>query len=443
MKKITRITGLKGTLTVPGDKSISHRAIMFGSLAEGTTTIHGFLKGADCLSTIDCFRKMGISIEEKEDTIYVHGKGLHGLHKPEETLDVGNSGTTTRLISGILAGQNFDTVLSGDASLNSRPMGRIMKPLSMMSADITSIHDTGCAPLSIKGRSLNAIHYDSPVASAQVKSCVLLAGLYANGKTSVTEPALSRDHTERMLRSFGANIVSDKNTCTITPPETLHGQHIEVPGDISSAAFFIVAALITPNSEITINNVGINDTRAGILKVCQDMGADITLLNAREEGGEPVADLLVKTSSLRGTIVEGDIIPALIDELPVIALMACFAKGQTIIKDAHELRVKESYRIAIMTENLGAMGADIIDTDDGFIINSRSDNTIPTLHGASINCSMDHRIAMTFAVAGLNADGETIITDSDCVDVSYPGFFTQLEQLFSQNQSQKDSENTL
>ena len=443
MKKITRITGLKGTLTVPGDKSISHRAIMFGSLAEGTTTIHGFLKGADCLSTIDCFRKMGISIEEKEDTIYVHGKGLHGLHKPEETLDVGNSGTTTRLISGILAGQNFDTVLSGDASLNSRPMGRIMKPLSMMGADITSIHDTGCAPLSIKGRSLNAIHYDSPVASAQVKSCVLLAGLYANGKTSVTEPALSRDHTERMLRSFGANIVSDKNTCTITPPETLHGQHIEVPGDISSAAFFIVAALITPNSEIIINNVGINDTRAGILKVCQDMGANITLLNAREEGGEPVANLLVKTSSLRGTIVEGDIIPALIDELPVIALMACFAKGQTIIKDAHELRVKESDRIAIMTENLGAMGADIIDTDDGFIINSRSDNTIPALHGASINCSMDHRIAMTFAIAGLNADGETIITDSDCVDVSYPGFFTQLEQLFSQNQSQKDSENTL
>lgn len=431
MKKITRITGLKGTLSVPGDKSISHRAIMFGSLAEGTTTIHGFLKGADCLSTIDCFRKMGISIEEKEDTIYVHGKGLHGLHKPEETLDVGNSGTTTRLISGILAGQNFDTVLSGDASLNSRPMGRIMKPLSMMGADITSIHDTGCAPLSIKGRSLNAIHYDSPVASAQVKSCVLLAGLYANGKTSVTEPALSRDHTERMLRSFGANIVSDKNTCTITPPETLHGQHIEVPGDISSAAFFIVAALITPNSEIIINNVGINDTRAGILKVCQDMGANITLLNAREESGEPVADLLVKTSSLRGTIVEGDIIPALIDELPVIALMACFAKGQTIIKDAHELRVKESDRIAIMTENLGAMGADIIDTDDGFIINSRSDNTIPTLHGAIINCSMDHRIAMTFAIAGLNADGETIITDSDCVDVSYPGFFAQLETLFT------------
>ena len=386
---------------------------------------------------------MGISIEEKDETIYVHGKGLHGLSKPEETLDVGNSGTTTRLISGILAGQDFDTVLSGDASLNSRPMGRIMKPLSMMGADVTSINNNGCAPLSIKGHTLNAIHYDSPVASAQVKSCVLLAGLYAEGKTSVTEPALSRDHTERMLRSFGADIVSDGNTCTITPPETLHGQHIEVPGDISSAAFFIVAGLITPDSEITIKNVGINDTRAGILKVCQDMGADITLLNTHEEGGEPVADLLVKTSELHGTVVGGSIIPTLIDELPVIALMACFAKGKTIIKDAHELRVKESDRIAIMTENLTAMDADVIDTDDGFIINSRSEESIPVLHGAEINCSMDHRIAMTFAIAGLNADGETIITDSDCVDVSYPGFFTQLEQLFSQNQSQKDSENTL
>ena len=429
MKKILRTTGLHGTLTVPGDKSISHRAIMFGSLAEGTTTIHGFLKGADCLSTIDCFRKMGISIEEKEETIYVHGKGLHGLNKPSETLDVGNSGTTTRLISGILAGQNFDTVLSGDASLNSRPMGRIMKPLFMMGANITSIKDNGCAPLSIKGHPLQAIHYDSPVASAQVKSCVLLAGLYANGKTSVTEPALSRDHTERMLRSFGADIVSNGTTCTITPPETLHGQHIEVPGDISSAAFFIVAGLITPNSEITIKNVGINKTRAGILKVCKDMGANISLLNTREEGGEPVADLLVKTSELHGTIIEGDIIPTLIDELPVIALMACFARGKTIIKDAHELRVKESDRIAIMTENLSAMGGDILDTEDGFIINSRCNDTIPVLHGAKINCSMDHRIAMTFAIAGLNADDETIITDSDCVDVSYPTFFTQLSYL--------------
>lgn len=441
--EIKKLTNLHGELTVPGDKSISHRAVMFGSLAKGTTKITHFLEGADCLSTISCFRKMGIDIENNNGEILVHGKGLHGLSVPADILDVGNSGTTTRLISGILAGQNFVSELTGDDSIQSRPMKRIMTPLLSMGADIASIKGNNCVPLRIIGHPLKAIHYDSPVASAQVKSCVLLAGLYANGKTSVTEPALSRDHTERMLRSFGANIVSDKNTCTITPPETLHGQHIEVPGDISSAAFFIVAALITPNSEIIINNVGINDTRAGILKVCQDMGANITLLNAREEGGEPVADLLVKTSSLRGTIVEGDIIPALIDELPVIALMACFAKGQTIIKDAHELRVKESDRIAIMTENLGAMGADIIDTEDGFIINSRSNNTIPTLYGTNINCSMDHRIAMTFAVAGLNADGETIITDSDCVDVSYPGFFTQLEQLFSQNQSQKDSENTL
>ena len=434
---------LRGEISVPGDKSISHRAVMFGAISEGTTEVTNFLQGADCLSTISCFRSMGIEIETTPERILVHGKGLHGRSAPSAVLDCGNSGTTTRLISGILAGQNFSSTLTGDASIQKRPMGRIINPLTQMGASIRSIPENGCAPLAINGHPLHAISYLSPVASAQVKSCVLLAGLYANGKTSVTEPALSRDHTERMLRSFGANFVSDKNTCTITPPETLHGQHIEVPGDISSAAFFIVAALITPNSEITINNVGINGTRAGILKVCQDMGADITLLNAREEGGEPVADLLVKTSSLRGTIVEGDIIPALIDELPVIALMACFAKGQTIIKDAHELRVKESDRIAIMTENLGAMGADIIDTDDGFIIKSRSDNTIPTLHGASINCSMDHRIAMTFAVAGLNADGETIITDSDCVDVSYPGFFTQLEQLFSQNQSQKDSENTL
>ena len=429
MKTITRTRGLKGTLTVPGDKSISHRAVMFGSLSEGTTTIHGFLKGADCLSTIDCFRRMGISIEEKDETIYVHGKGLHGLSKPEGTLDVGNSGTTTRLISGILSGQDFDTVLSGDASLNSRPMGRIMKPLSMMGADITSIHDNGCAPLSIKGHPLHAIHYDSPVASAQVKSCVLLAGLYADGKTSVTEPALSRDHTERMLRSFGADIVSERNSCTITPPKTLHGQHIEVPGDISSAAFFIAAGCIIPDSEIMIKNVGTNDTRAGILKVCQNMGADITLLNTREEGGEPVADLLVKTSELHGTAIGGSLIPTLIDELPVIALMACFAKGKTVITDAHELRVKESDRIAIMTENLSAMGADIIGTDDGFLINSRSKDAVPVLHGAKINCSMDHRIAMTFAIAGLQAEGKTVITDSDCVDVSYPGFFAQLESL--------------
>lgn len=430
MKTLTRKAGLKGTLTVPGDKSISHRAVMFGALAEGTTTIHGFLKGADCLSTIGCFQAMGIDIEEKEDTIYVHGKGLRGLQAPDGVLDVGNSGTTTRLISGILAGQNFTSELSGDASLNTRPMKRIIAPLSMMGADITSKNKDGCAPLLIHGRPLSAIHYDSPVASAQVKSCVLLAGLYADGETSVTEPALSRDHTERMLRSFGADIRTEGRTCTITPPKTLHGQHIEVPGDISSAAFFIAAACITPDSDVLIQNVGINPTRAGILEVCRAMGADVSLENVRETGGEPVADIRARTSRLKGTVIEGDIIPTLIDELPVIALMACFAEGQTIIRDAHELRVKESDRIAIVSDNLQAMGADVIPTDDGFLINSRHGSL--TLHGASINCAMDHRIAMTFAVAGLNADGETVITDSDCVDVSYPDFFRQLEGLYAQ-----------
>lgn len=431
MKALTRISHLKGTLTVPGDKSISHRAIMFGALAEGDTTIHGFLKGADCLSTIDCFRRMGISIEETEEQITVHGKGLHGLTEAKEILDVGNSGTTTRLISGILAGQDFPSVLSGDASLNSRPMKRIMTPLTMMGADIRSCKENGCAPLVIKGKPLKAIHYVSPVASAQVKSCVLLAGLYADGETSVTEPALSRDHTERMLRSFGADVRSEGCTCTITPTEHLYGQHIEVPGDISSAAYFIVAGLITPGSEITIQNVGINETRAGILRVCQDMGADLTFVNEREAGGEPVVDLIVRSSSLHGTVIEGDIIPTLIDELPVIALMACFADGPTTIRDAHELRVKESDRIEIVSHNLLAMGADVIPTEDGFLINSRQTNgTIPTLHGTDIECSMDHRIAMTFAIAGINAEGTTVITDSDCVEVSYPTFFEQLAALY-------------
>ena len=424
MKTITRSTGLRGRLTVPGDKSISHRAVMFGSLAEGSTRIRGFLKGADCLSTIDCFRKMGIDIEETEEEIIVHGKGLHGLSAPTETLNVGNSGTTTRLISGILAGQNFSSTLSGDASLNSRPMRRIMTPLRMMQADIESIQGDDCAPLTIKGHPLKAIHYDSPVASAQVKSCVLLAGLYADGITSVTEPALSRDHTERMLRSFGADLVSDGCTCSITPPDALHAQNIVVPGDISSAAFFIVAGLITPDSAITIENVGLNETRAGILQVCRDMGADITLLHEREEGGEPVADLLVKTSHLHGTTISGSIIPTLIDELPVIAMMACFAEGETIIRDAHELRVKESDRIELMTSNLQAMGADITALEDGFLIHGGR-----TLHGATIDCRMDHRIAMTFAIAGMNADEETVIPESDCVDVSYPSFWGTLESL--------------
>lgn len=420
----TRKTSLHGEITIPGDKSISHRSIMFGSLAQGTTEIHGFLRGADCLSTISCFRQMGIDITETKGIIHVHGNGLHGLSSPAATLDVGNSGTTTRLMSGILAGQNFTSVLSGDESLNSRPMKRIITPLTMMGADIESINQNGCAPLKITGKHLNSIHYNSPVASAQVKSAVLLAGLYADGMTSVTEPALSRNHTELMLESFGAKVTTKDLTATITPPENLYGQKIVVPGDISSAAFFIVAGLITPNSEILIKNVGTNPTRNGILKVCEAMGADITYLNEKKGKGEPVADILVRTSNLHGTVIEGSIIPTLIDELPVIALLACFAQGTTIIKDAQELKVKESNRIDLMADNLTAMGAIVTATEDGMVIEGGH-----PLHGTSVFCKYDHRIAMTFAIAGINADGETDIIDSECVNVSYPGFFEDLKRL--------------
>lgn len=420
----TRKNRLRGEITIPGDKSISHRSVMFGSLAEGLTEIHGFLKGADCLSTISCFQQMGIPIREENGTILVHGKGIHGLKKPADILDVGNSGTTTRLMSGILSGQDFTAILSGDASLNSRPMKRIMTPLSMMGAKIESINGNGCAPLKIRGTNLNAIHYNSPVASAQVKSAVLLAGLYADGITKVTEPALSRNHTELMLRSFGAEVTSDGLTASIAPPDQLYGQKIIVPGDISSAAFFIVAGLITPDSEILIKNTGINPTRAGILKVCEAMGANITYLNKKDDGGEPTADLLIKTSSLKGTTIEGEIIPTLIDELPVIALMACFAEGTTIIKDAQELKVKESNRIDLMANNLNAMGAKVTPTEDGMIIEGGH-----SLHEASIFCKYDHRIAMTFAIAGINACGKTDIIDSECVAVSYPTFFDDLDKL--------------
>ncbi len=421
--KFKKAKGLNGTIKVPGDKSISHRAVMFGSLAKGTTEITGFLSGADCLSTIACFQEMGVKIEIEKDRVLVHGNGLHGLTAPTKTLDVGNSGTTTRLISGILAGQDFPCILSGDASLNSRPMKRIITPLSMMGADIVSISGNDCAPLKITGKPLKAIHYNSPVASAQVKSSVLLAGLYADGPTSVTESELSRNHTEIMLRSFGADVKSEGKTATILPNPELFAQHIVVPGDISSAAFFIVAGLITPNSEIRIENVGINPTRDGILKVCKEMGANITYENIRKDQ-EPTADLIVKTSELHGITIEGSIIPTLIDELPVIALLACFAKGTTIIKDAQELKVKESNRIDLMTNYLSAMGAKVTSTDDGMIIEGGS-----PLHGVPIHCKYDHRIAMTFAIAGLNADGETDIADSECVTVSYPSFYDDLKSL--------------
>lgn len=415
---------LKGEVTVPGDKSISHRAVMFGALSKGITEVTNFLQGADCLSTIDCFRRLGITIENTSEKILVHGKGLHGLTKSDKILDVGNSGTTTRLISGILAGQNFETILNGDESIQSRPMKRIMEPLSLMGADIASLRGNNCAPLRIVGSPLHGIHYTSKVASAQVKSCILLAGLYSDGLTSVTEPSVSRNHTELMLRGFGANVVCRDKTATITPDPELIGQKIEVPGDISSAAYFIAAGLIVPGSEILVQNVGINPTRDGLIRVCQAMGADMTLLNKREHGGEPVADVLVRYSSLKATTIEGEIIPTLIDELPMIAVMACFAKGTTIIKDAAELKVKESDRIAVMVDNLSRMGAHITATDDGMII----EGGYP-LHGAIIDPHLDHRIAMSFAVAALASEGETNIKDSDCVKISYPNFYEDLFRL--------------
>lgn len=412
---------LKGEITVPGDKSISHRGIMLGALANGTTSITNFLKGADCLSTISCFQKMGIEIEETENEILVHGKGLHGLSAPKEILDAGNSGTTTRLISGILAGQNFSCDLTGDASIQKRPMKRIMTPLSMMGADITSVHNNGCAPLHIKGAPLKGISYQSPVASAQVKSCVLFAGLYADGKTSVTEPFLSRNHSELMLSSFGASVQTCGTTATIEPEPVLTAQKVEVPGDISSAAFFIAAGLLIPGSELLIKNVGINPTRDGILRVCRQMGANLELLNTRTQCGEPVADILVKHSELNGTVIEGDLIPTLIDELPVIAVMAACANGETIIRNAEELKVKESNRLEIIVRHLSEMGCDITGTEDGMIIRGGK-----PLHGAVLDSHLDHRIAMSFAVAGLVADGETEITNADCVNISYPGFYRDL-----------------
>lgn len=432
MKETTikkRTHGLKDEITIPGDKSISHRSVMFGAIANGTTEVTGFLKGADCLSTINCFRNLGIEIAENADKILIHGKGLHGLSAPSATLDTGNSGTTTRLISGILAGQPFTSVLSGDESLNSRPMARIMNPLSQMGAKITSIHGNNCAPLKIEPGSLHGMHYDSKVASAQVKSAILLAGLYADGETSVTEPVLSRNHTELMLNGFGATVTArteddGRATATILPGRELYGQSINVPGDISSAAFFIAAGLIVPGSEILIKNVGINPTRAGILKVCEDMGADITYLNEKSAGGEPTADLLVKHSELKGTVIGGSIIPTLIDEIPVIAVMAALAEGTTVIKDAAELKVKETNRIDTVTENLKAMGANVTPTDDGMIIEGTG-----ALNGAKINSYLDHRIAMAFSIAGLAADGETVIGNSQCVDVSYPSFFETIHSL--------------
>ena len=425
--KIEKLSALRGELSVPGDKSISHRAVMFGAISEGTTSITHFLKGADCLSTISCFSQMGIPIEEKEGEILVHGKGLFGLSAPSSPLDAGNSGTTTRLLSGILSGQPFTSTLTGDASLRTRPMKRIITPLTQMGAVLQS--ENGCLPLTIQGGKLTATHYDSPVASAQVKSCVLLAGLYAEGETSVTEPVLSRDHTERMLGCFGAKITGEGTTATIKGLPSLKGTRISVPGDISSAAYFIAAGLLIPGSEILLRNVGTNPTRDGILRVIEAMGAKIERINETTEG-EPCSDLLIKSQSLHATTIGKDLIPSLIDEIPMIAILAACAEGTTIIKDAQELKVKESDRIATVTEGLRAMGADITPTEDGMIIRGGA-----PLHGGLVNSYKDHRIAMSFAVAGTFCEGDLYIQDADCVNISYPSFYEDLYALGGKNKT--------
>lgn len=427
MNKTIKSKGnLKGSFPVPGDKSISHRAVMFGSIANGTTTVHGFLTGEDCLSTISCFKKLGIDIEVNGTDVTVHGKGLHGLSAPKEILDVGNSGTTMRLISGLLCGQNFNCTITGDASIQKRPMGRVSVPLSKMGAKLNGRNVEGkiLAPINITGSSLNAITYTLPVASAQVKSAIILAGLYAEGTTVIIEPEATRNHTEIMLNYLGANIEHNGTEIICHPVKELYGKEIFVPGDISSAAYFMVAGAICQNSQITIENVGINPTRTGIISVLENMGADITLLNKKVVCGEETADICVKTSNLKGTVIEGDIIPKLIDEIPVIAVAAAMADGTTIIKDAQELKVKESNRIKTVVCELKKMGVDIEETDDGMIINGGKE-----IKGAICQSYDDHRIAMSIAIAALVAHGETTITNTQCVDISFPNFFNFLERM--------------
>ena len=417
---IQKIKKAVGQIKVPGDKSISHRAVMLGSLASGVTEISGFLKGADCLSTIDCFRKMGIDIDINGENVTVHGNGLRGLKKPDEMLYTGNSGTTTRLLCGILAGQNFDTSITGDASIQKRPMGRVVQPLSMMGAKIENEY----CPLYITGTKLHGINYKMPVASAQVKTAIILAGLYADGETVIHEIEKSRDHTELMLSAMGADLTVDNLDITVKPTNDLTAVNVDVPSDISSAAFFLVLGAIMPNSQITVTNVGINPTRTGIINVLKDMGADITLENVHTSAGETVADITVRSSSLKGTTVGGDIIPRLIDELPIIAVAAVFADGQTVIKDAQELKVKETNRIRAVVDEFNKCGIDITETDDGMIINGGK-----SIHGADFKTYGDHRMAMSLTVLAQLADCESTLDDSDCACVSYPTFFDDFYKL--------------
>ena len=417
-------TSVRGEIAVPGDKSISHRSIMLGSIARGVTSVRGFLRGEDNISTLNAFRAMGVTVADDGETLRIEGKGLHGLAEPADILDCGNSGTSMRLITGLLAGQRFFSVLTGDKYLRNRPMKRVIEPLTRMGAAIFGRAGGEKAPLAIAGKGLAGITYESPVASAQVKSAILLAGLYASGETTVTEPHLSRDHSERMLGYFGADLQVLDSGARIGGGRELTGRDIIVPGDISSAAFFIVAALIVPGSELLIRGVGINPTRTGILDILTAMGADIELLDRRDLSGEPVADILVRSSRLQGIEIGGDVVPRAIDEFPVICVAASLAEGRTVVKEARELRVKETDRIAAMAVNLRKAGITVVETEDGMEIQGRE-----RLTGGEFESFGDHRIAMSMLVAGLASQRDVTVSDVECIATSFPTFTELLERV--------------
>ncbi|AZR74186.1 3-phosphoshikimate 1-carboxyvinyltransferase [Anoxybacter fermentans] len=426
--KINQLNRLKGELVIPGDKSISHRSIILGSLADGKTRVKGFLESEDCLNTLAAFRAMGVTIEKIRPGEYIiEGVGLYGLKEPEQVIDCGNSGTSMRLLAGLLAPQNFYTVLTGDHSLRHRPMDRVIEPLNRMGAKIWA-RKGKYAPLSIQGSKLQGINYSLPVASAQVKSAILLAGLYADGDINLIEPGLSRDHTERMLIGFGVDLQKDGNKIHLSgeTEKRLYPQDLQIPGDISSAAFFITAGLITSGSEILLKNVGLNPTRSGFIEVVKKMGGEIEFLNPRKMSGEPVADILVKSSKLHGITIEGEIIPRLIDELPIIAVLASQAEGKTIIRDAAELRVKETDRIKAMASELTKLGVEIEELPDGMVVQGPA----RIRGGVKVHSYGDHRIAMSLAIAGLVADSEIIIQESQCINTSFPEFVKILRSLY-------------
>ena len=424
MKLRTNSKGLRGTIRVPGDKSISHRSIIFGSLATGETKVYDILRGEDVLSTIQVFRDLGVSIQDDGNVIRIQGVGFHGLQAPTAPLDMGNSGTSIRLISGVLAGQDFSVTMVGDDSLSKRPMDRVAIPLRQMGVEIAGQGERDCPPLHEKGtHQLQPIHYHLPVASAQVKSALIFAALQAEGESTIIEKEKTRDHTEDMIRQFGGEIQVDGKIIRIEGGQEFQGQTVVVPGDISSAAFWLVAGLILPESVIKIENVGINQTRTGILDVIQEMGGDLTLEDRDEKAVS--ASITVQSSSLKGIRIDGELIPRLIDELPIIALLATQAKGQTVIADAEELRVKETDRIQVVADSLNAMGANIVPTEDGMII------TGPTpLHGANLETFGDHRIGMMAAIAALLVrDGNVVLDRAEAINTSYPSFFEDLETL--------------